>query len=495
MKKKKAAQLISLAAGLSLTLTPAANVFAEEPAAASEKPRLLITQDGEVDDMNSLIHTILYANEVDLEGIVQSSSKLHYSGDEQTESLRWMGTDWMYDFMDAYAEVYPNLAVHSADFPTPEELRAITVVGNIKAEGEMAEETDGSNLIKERILADDARPLYIEVGGGANTIGRALKSIEEEYSGSDGWDAMKETISSKVVLYSWGFQDTVYADYISQTWPDIKSVNVAGASIPYGYKWGSSNISLDGKKKMEGSWMYEHIVNGHGPLLDYYVTWGDGTHLEGEAEADQFGTNEAILSSTSWWGKIPYNRYDFLSEGDTPAWLAVVPTGLRNLEDESWGGWAGRYEKSTYKNNEAANTYEAVKNEDMSPWVEAIQEDFAARADWCITSSYEEANHAPAVSVTEGVDLTAKAGDEITLHAEAQDPDGDEVTFLWSQYAEADTYPEAVEISVSEENPAEASFTVPEDAKSGETIHIIVTGKDNGIHNLQRYQRVVITVE
>ena len=60
------------------------------------KARLLVTQDGEVDDMNSLIHTLLYANDFDLEGIVQSSSKLHYSGDENTESLRRSGTSCMH---------------------------------------------------------------------------------------------------------------------------------------------------------------------------------------------------------------------------------------------------------------------------------------------------------------------------------------------------------------------------------------------------------------
>ena len=73
------------------------------------KARLLVTQDGEVDDMNSLIHTLLYANDFDLEGIVQSSSKLHYSGDDQNEPLRWTGTDWMYDFMDAYEDLPEDL--------------------------------------------------------------------------------------------------------------------------------------------------------------------------------------------------------------------------------------------------------------------------------------------------------------------------------------------------------------------------------------------------
>ena len=42
------------------------------------KIRTIITQDAEVDDQNSLRHFLLYANEVDLQGIVQTSSKLHW---------------------------------------------------------------------------------------------------------------------------------------------------------------------------------------------------------------------------------------------------------------------------------------------------------------------------------------------------------------------------------------------------------------------------------
>ena len=38
-------------------------------------------------------------------------------------------------------------------------------------------------------------------------------------------------------------------------------------------------------------------------------------------------------------------------------------------------------------------------------------------------------------------------------------------------------------------------FKVPEDAKSGDTIHIIVEAIDNGKFNLKHYQRVIITVE
>lgn len=39
------------------------------------------------------------------------------------------------------------------------------------------------------------------------------------------------------------------------------------------------------------------------------------------------------------------------------------------------------------------------------------------------------------------------------------------------------------------------TFTVPEDAKSGDTIHIIAEVKDDGKFSLKHYQRVIITVK
>ena len=45
-----------------------------------DKIRTIITQDAEVDDQNSLRHFMFYANEVDLQGIIQTSSKFHWIG-------------------------------------------------------------------------------------------------------------------------------------------------------------------------------------------------------------------------------------------------------------------------------------------------------------------------------------------------------------------------------------------------------------------------------
>lgn len=134
-----------------------------------------------------------------------------------------------------------------------------------------------------------------------------------------------------------------------------------------------------------------------------------------------------------------------------------------------------------------------------------------------------KANHTPSVSVNEGTQLTAKVGQEVKLTAKADDPDGDKLTYKWWRYFEADTYTEnssvpnmeslkvgdlqlslyrelgenevvdPVELTGADTN--QVSFTVPKDAKSGDTFHMIIEVQDNGEVPLKAYQRVVITVE
>ena len=48
-----------------------------------EKLRTVITTDGEVDDMNSVLRALLYANDMDISGIVITSSMYHYAGDAE----------------------------------------------------------------------------------------------------------------------------------------------------------------------------------------------------------------------------------------------------------------------------------------------------------------------------------------------------------------------------------------------------------------------------
>ena len=136
--------------------------------------------------MDSFIRLLLYANEFNIEGLIISSSQWHYKGDgkgtkfisememtknmygERTE-LRWPGEQWIYNLVDAYGKVYPNLKLHATDYPTAEHLRSLIRIGNIDFEGEMEKNTEGSDFIKAKLLDDDMEPLYLQVWGGRLT--------------------------------------------------------------------------------------------------------------------------------------------------------------------------------------------------------------------------------------------------------------------------------------------------------------------------------------
>ena len=165
-----------------------------------EKARTVITTDGEVDDMNSVIRALLYSNDMDISGIVLTSSMYHYAGDEEKgiKPFRWTGTDWIYKFIDDYGKVYENLKSHDKDYPTPESLKSITKIGNISNKGEMEEVTEGSKFLEKLFLDNDERKLYVQTWGGTNTTARALKSIEEKYKGTKDWKKIQKKINEKL---------------------------------------------------------------------------------------------------------------------------------------------------------------------------------------------------------------------------------------------------------------------------------------------------------
>jgi hypothetical protein len=126
-------------------------------------------------------------------------------------------------------------------------------------------------------------------------------------------------------------------------------------------------------------------------------------------------------------------------------------------------------------------------------WIDALQNDFAARADWCV-KSYQEANHPPAVVLTNALDLKVRPGATVKLSARGtSDPDGDALKYHWWQYREAGTCDGTIEIQ--DAGKPEASFTVPGGAGKGKTIHVICEVTDNGTPPLTRYQRVVARIE
>lgn len=121
-----------------------------------------------------------------------------------------------------------------------------------------------------------------------------------------------------------------------------------------------------------------------------------------------------------------------------------------------------------------------------------LQNDFAARADWCV-KSYDEANHQPIVKCNLK-DVNAKPGAKLRLSAKGTtDPDGDQLSYRWWVYQEASSY--KTEMKITNSNQQRASLIVPTDAQTGDQIHVILEVTDNGTPQLTRYSRIVINIK
>jgi hypothetical protein len=452
------------------------------------KPRVIVTSDGEIDDECSMVRFLLYANEWDIEGIITSSSQYHWQGH------RWAGDDWVQPYLEAYAKVYPNLVQHDRGYPSPEYLRARTALGNVKAEGEMEQETAGSQLIVKVLLDEsDERPIWLQAWGGPNTIARALKTIEEKHP-----QRMAEVAKKLRFFFIWE-QDSTYQDYIRPRWGKYGILTIVSDQFEaIAYRW----KNCQPKEKHQyfvGAWMKENILRNHGPLCSLYKA-----HTGGDQGFDDG---------------------DFRSEGDSPAFMHQIATGLRNLESPDWGGWGGRYvrvRENTWldpvpvegyvypegrwytttawgrNSSRKGATAETDKQhrkffEPIWRWSDAFQNDFAARADWCV-KPYGQANHPPVVKLAHALDMRVRRGAKVSLSAKGtRDPDGDALTYRWWQYEEVDTYHGSVKIR--DAGKQQASLTVPADATPGQTIHVICEVRDAGTPPLTRYQRVVMTIE
>jgi hypothetical protein len=365
------------------------------------------------------------------------------------------------------------------------------LLGNVQAEGEMAEVTPGSQRIAAVLLDDsDPRPVWIQAWGGTNTLARALKSIAEEHP------EKMAAVAAKMRLYLIWEQDETFQHYIRPNWGRFGITTIISDQfIALFYQW-KKYLPAEQQRYLAGAWMRPHILENHGPLCALYQAHGPGD--------------------------AGFAAGDFRSEGDSPAFLHLVPTGLRSSESPDWGGWGGRFVRvrdNTWLDpvpepgyrypdgrwyTETAWGRQRLKKdipndatlrvylEPQWRWIAAIQNDFAARADWCV-KDFKFANHPPVVTLAHADNLTVRAGDQISVSAAATtDPDGDRLSFQWWQDQDASTCRQAT--TIARRDDATTMVTVPATATAGQTIHLICEVTDHGAPRLTRYRRVVVTI-
>jgi hypothetical protein len=115
------------------------------------------------DDFQSMVHLFVYADCLDIEGLISSP----YGPGRREDIVK---------VIDCYARDYVNLKTYSDKYPAPDVLRAITKQGETERApyAGVRESTEGSNWIVECARRDDPRPLYVLVWGGIEDLAQAL---------------------------------------------------------------------------------------------------------------------------------------------------------------------------------------------------------------------------------------------------------------------------------------------------------------------------------
>ncbi|MCD0459720.1 DUF1593 domain-containing protein [Roseiconus lacunae] len=422
-----------------------------ESGAKSCKPRIITTTDlgADPDDEQSMVRLLVCANEFDIEGLVVSTGCWKKSQNN---------TRMLDKLVDAYDQCFDNLEVHAEGFPSPEYLRSISVMGQKSyGMGDVGDGKDspGSDLIIASVDKDDPRPVWVGCWGGANTVAQAIWKVRATRS--------KEELSrflQKLRIFDILGQDDAGA-WIAKTFPQVLYIR---ATSVYGWQ-----------PPKNGRYQRDDIQS-HGPL-------------------------GAAYPDTQW-----------ATEGDTPAFMHVYPTGLNDPDKVDQGGWGGRFsleKKTGIKSMRAVKEEERVYDpyemfgntsegaQAIKRWSKAYDNDFAARMDWSITGKYSDANHHPQAIVNGDatrrvLEMSVDSGSIISLNAVgSRDPDADSLTYKWSFYKEPSTWKESVAIDGASSRVAKVS--VPAMA-SGTTIHIILELHDDGAPNLYAYRRLILNV-
>ncbi|QDV25213.1 hypothetical protein Q31a_35360 [Aureliella helgolandensis] len=159
------------AVSLCILAAMASNLTAEDGALAGVRHRVLVSSDiggTDPDDVQSMVHLLVYADVFDLEGLVSSP----YGPGRKEHILQ---------VVDAYEQDFPQLSSHSASYPEPDAVRAICKQGAIdspRASG-LGNPTEGSAWIIQCAKRDDDRPLHVLVWGGMEDLAQALHDAPE----------------------------------------------------------------------------------------------------------------------------------------------------------------------------------------------------------------------------------------------------------------------------------------------------------------------------
>lgn len=438
--------------------------------ASSLKPRMIVLTDispinHEPDDMESMIRLLVHADLFEIEGLVATTGWSY-------EQVTLDNLNLIHRVINAYEKDLPNLLKRSGQagflsdesrqeigyWPSPDYLRSRTVMGSkIRGQSHIGEGNDsaGSNLIIQCADEDDDRPVWVQAWGGGNTLAQAIWRVREKQT----QDEFKDFLH-KIRLYTITDQDR---DYKSGTPFDISS-----------HQW----MRREFEKDLffiwdECAWKFQ---NGTGKSnWDEYVT-----HIQRHGNLGEM-----------------YPKYKYGVEGDTPAFLYIMPIGLNDPDVPGQGSWGGYFEwgkgpdNQTYAYTNHQTPAYSICQELEKRFYQATFNNFAARMDW----AKEGAGNRNPVVVVNGdsglacIRIIPVQGTSVTLDASgSHDPDGDKLAFSWWVFTKAGTHAQDIAISGADSN--RVTVQVPSDS-AGKSFHVICEVTDNGTPALTAYRRII----
>lgn len=248
------------------------------------------------DDFQSLVHLLVYADVLDIEGIVSSP----YGPGRKEHILQ---------VIDCYERDYANLGTHSDRYPPADVLRSIAKQGETEVApyAGVGQTTEGSDWIVQCARRDDPRPLYVLVWGGIEDLAQALHDAPD--------------ILPKLRVYWIGGPNKKWGPHAYQyVVTRHRDLWIIEANATYrGWFVGGNQDGQWGNK----AFVTAHIA-GHGALGEFFATQLGGTIKMGDTPSVGYllhGTPDDP-SQPGWGGQFvrawerPCVRFDRLTTRD-----------------------------------------------------------------------------------------------------------------------------------------------------------------------------------
>jgi len=246
------------------------------------KNRVIILTDIEADpdDTQSLIRLLLYSNQIDIKGLVATTSCWHQN---------MVNPESIIKVLNAYGKVQPNLVKHEEGFPQEENLLDLVKSGlpkyGMSGIGK-GMNSEGSDWIIQELEKDDDRPLWISVWGGVNTLAQSLFKITKTKNKEEA-----QHLINKLRVYTISDQDDSGV-WIRNNFPNLFYIVTPGDHYESA-TWTGINSVIKGidNTTISNIWLNKNIQQDHGPLGVEYpdVSWG----LEGDSPAFVFNSKWA----------------------------------------------------------------------------------------------------------------------------------------------------------------------------------------------------------